>query len=211
MVIGYGSSDWFKPESRQHTPFTVPPISQERPRRTTGVYIEWGPELPQHYHVDRVAVMIRDPFWVCIYWFLEGSKSTALLERFGKNAQLLLVLECADSVRYEYSIPRECPYWWVKLEPGRYYTAKIRLVSGSTSIEICATRPFRTPRPWIKILPEGTTYLVHEFAEKFGYPIGSAEALVFSLFPAGAFITGEPPETPPTDAFHYPMPTSREK
>ncbi len=205
MVIGYGSSEWFQPRTERSTPFAAPPITEQRPKRSGGIYIDWGPELPQSYPVNRIAALVRDPFWVCIYWLLDDPDNAP-----PSDSSIILSVE-SDESRFDYEVPRICPYWWVKIEPGHRYIARLHTRFGDRDIEFCRTGRFRTPRPWIKSPVTGITPLAADFAQKFGYPIGEAEAIKLSELLHGSAFVGVPPESFRTETMSYPMPRSTVK
>ncbi len=174
MVKGHGYSETFSapPEEKLLPPR---PVGEERPGREGGIYIDWGPQLPENYPVDRLTVLVRDPAWVWFHWFLEGGDSEAVRRRAGGEPDWFLVVEGGES-RFEYAVPRRCPFWWVRVEPGRWYRARLAARFGGTEVTVCRTGPFRTPRPWVKaraVLPPP----VAELVRRHGFAVGPEGAL----------------------------------
>jgi hypothetical protein len=210
MVMDYGYYGISSAPPTRVAPFVGPQVDEARPKRPGGVYIDWGPQLPDSYPVDRVDVLIRDPFWVCIYWLLEGPKSERRRRHADGEPGYRLVI-ASPSARYEYDIERKCPFYWVKVEPGLEYTVRIVVREEGKTFEVCRSRAFRTPRPWVKPAKgKEVPQFVAELVERFGYRVGppGEETDV----PLGSMRIGH---TPPMRLFEdgpgYPLPTSNDR
>ena len=57
-------------------PTSLEPAHEERRlepvRHPGGVWLDWGPALPDEYAQDRLCLMVRDPWCVFAYWQLTG-------------------------------------------------------------------------------------------------------------------------------------------
>ncbi|MFA4986131.1 MAG: hypothetical protein WC712_06070 [Candidatus Brocadiia bacterium] len=214
MVDGEGYSYRFRPKDIGAKPLGAAEIHEERPPRRGGVYIDWGPEPPRKYPRDRMAAYIRDPFWVCVHWFLEGSRSSRWRNRLGCEPEYILIIESPDSARYEYVIPRECPFWWIRVEPGRSYSARVLIRVPGKTIEICRTRSFKTPTPWVKQKPSGLSPAAKTLVDRFGYYVCAADEQIPAKFALGTFMTGAAPMpglaigTTGYPPFNSPLPSS---
>lgn len=195
------------PTFREVPPFDGPLAQEKRPSRPGGVYLDWGPQIPECYDVDYIHALVRDPFWVCVYWLLGGPKTERWLRKLGQDTDFILILKRDDEVRYEYVVPRKCPFYWINVRPGGAYFARIIVRHGNKLIEICRTPRFTTPKPWVKSVGGEVSPLMSEAMEKFGF--AASEVEVLSAYEEGAGSVGRSPVALPLhDAFSYPTPTS---
>ena len=202
MVIGDTYTGRFKPKEGDNVTPLANTFDKNALRREGSVYIDWGPELPVTYPSDKLTVMIRDPFWVCFHWSLEGELSNRLQGKSGCSPHFVLSVSGEDSC-FEYEIERICPFFWVNVEPGKYYSASIFALFDNRTIEICSIDRFRTPRPWIKARETAKTTLVTQLAEKFGY-VSGREGLAEKLLEAGRANSGSAPELHISEGIGYP-------
>jgi len=68
-----------------------PSAPQAEPRAS---YIDRGHPLPMAYGQDRLVALVRDPYWLFVYWELSGPQSRGLSDRWGpqrlRNAKWVL-------------------------------------------------------------------------------------------------------------------------
>ena len=207
MVNDYHSSGTYMPAFREVPPFDGPLAQEERPSRPGGVYLDWGPQIPDSYPVDYIHALVRDPFWVCVYWLLDGPKTERWLRKLGDDTEFVLVLERDGEVRYEYVVARKCPFFWLNVRPGGTYFVRIVVRYGNKLIELCRSSHFTMPKPWVKAPRGEVSPLVEEAMHKFGF--ASSEIEVLSAYEEGAGSVGRSPvQSHLHDVFCYPTPSS---
>ncbi len=72
-----------KPEIKKEIPLFTEEYAEELsipvPRQT----LEYVPELPRAYGMDRMALMVRDPYWLYAYWEITATKMEDITSRYG--------------------------------------------------------------------------------------------------------------------------------
>jgi hypothetical protein len=116
-----------------------------------GVYIDWGPELPASYAMDRIVALPRDPFSVYFYWELTGPKYEDLRRSRRASALqgaiLLLRITHIDSGKTIEIFPHSVVgNWYFQALPRSYYKAVIGyLLSSEEFVALAESNLVRTP------------------------------------------------------------------
>jgi hypothetical protein len=63
------------------------PLPPPEAEPTPSGHIDRGAPIPEHYSLDRLVVLMRDPFWLFVYWELKGGALERL--RFQHSAEVI--------------------------------------------------------------------------------------------------------------------------
>ena len=104
-------------------------VSEELQKLPPGVHVDLGPSLPAFYEVNRIVLMVQDPFHVFAYWEITDSLKNQVLSRFPEEDrgafQLVLdwcQLEGGQRTTFDLGT---MTYWWLKTNPGFHYQARL--------------------------------------------------------------------------------------
>ena len=100
-----------------------------------GVWIDWGPALPESYAQDRVKLLVRDPWCLFAYWELTGPHADWVPRDNGADIftrSKWLVRLFADGA-LELEIPAAHPLGahYFAVEPERRYRAEVGLLTSA--------------------------------------------------------------------------------
>lgn len=109
------------------------PAVKQDPQET-GIFIDWGAPIPNHYGNDRIVAMVRDPHWLFIYWEIEGSMSNDITSNYGSDifdkSQWILRAEFLDDgIREDIPILPDYKNWYLRVNPEGRYKVKIGLLT----------------------------------------------------------------------------------
>ena len=137
-------------------------ISEELQKLPPGVHVDLGPILPASYGVDRLVLMVQDPFHVFAYWEITEDLRIQALSRFPEEdrADFQMVLEWCElesgqQITFDLGT---LTCWWFETNPSSHYDAQLCFYS-----ELYGAVPFlksnyvETPRYSIELtqqLPE---------------------------------------------------------
>lgn len=182
--------------------------------------IDRGLPIPDHYGMDRVQALVRDPHWVFVYWELKGGVLERLRFKYSGDvmAQARWVLKIDAPLAQQtqiVDIDLRTPGWYLKVAPGNRYRVELGCFTPDGVYEpICASREVATPSVGISpVVSE--SWMVHRedlenllqaggavWSQWLGGASERAPGLVRTDFPrAAAFFSGrfgQPPgyETP---------------
>lgn len=119
------------------------------------------PDLPRTYGRDRIVVMVRDPFWLHVYWEItEHSirRAEAALEQEWHGAKpILRVLDITseesssvtETIVRDIDIYEGCNNWYIDVnKPNRTYRVDIGYYTRSGRFYmVCRSNVINTPRP----------------------------------------------------------------
>lgn len=174
------------PSSRPHfqLPTSLEPAHEEHRLEPLphpgGVWIDWGPPVPDEYRQDRIALMVRDPWCVFAYWELTGPHAQWVPERHGAGAfaagkwRVRLFTGATAAAEIVASHPLGAHYFAV--EPDRLYRAEIglRMPHGEWVI-VAAAHEVRTPRAWIAaVTDDDWTVTEEEMLRQLGFTAAEA-------------------------------------
>jgi hypothetical protein len=116
-------------------------VSEELQKLPPGVHVDLGPSLPAFYEVNRLVLMVQDPFHVFAYWEITESLKGHALARFPEEDrpgfQLLLDwCQLDDGQRITFDLGT-VTCWWLKTNPGFHYQARLCFYSelyGTTAL-----------------------------------------------------------------------------
>ncbi|MCC6738842.1 MAG: DUF4912 domain-containing protein [Planctomycetia bacterium] len=119
-----------------------------------GVWIDWGPSLPQEYAQDRIALLVRDPRCVFAYWELTGPHAAWIPARHGPGAfatgrwHVRLFRGDDPVAEIVASHPLGSQYFGVEADAVYRAEAGLRLPSGEW-VRVAASPAVRTARTWV--------------------------------------------------------------
>jgi hypothetical protein len=138
------------------------------------------PELPDSYGVDRAVALVRDPYWIHVYWELtERTLSSAARQLGGavKGARTALRVYCsgADSaesqrVLFDIILTLEARNWYINVAfPGRTYRVDIGLLTlDGRFLRLVRSNPVTTPPDRMSdVLDEEWRSLSSEYEEMY--------------------------------------------
>lgn len=139
-------------------PTSLEPAHEERRLEPVphpgGVWIDWGPPLPEQYGQDRLGLMVRDPWSLFAYWELTGPHSSWLPERHGPGVfatgkwRVRLFAEAEPVAEIVAAHPLGAHYFAVDPDSNWRAEVGLRLPSGQW-VTVAASAQVRTPRAWI--------------------------------------------------------------
>lgn len=108
-------------------------VSEELHKLPPGVHVDLGPSLPVFYEVNRLVLMVQDPFHVFAYWDITESLKGQMLLRFPEEDragfQLVLdwcQLESGQRTTFDLGT---VTCWWLEANPGFHYQARLSFYS----------------------------------------------------------------------------------
>ena len=118
-------------------------VSEELQKLPPGVHVELGPNLPAFYEVNRLVLMIQDPFHVFAYWETTQNLKAQVLSRFPEEDrpgfQLVLDWVQVESGQRTTFDLGTVTSWWLEADPGFHYQARLcfysELYGASTLLE----------------------------------------------------------------------------
>ncbi|HEY5133012.1 MAG TPA: DUF4912 domain-containing protein [Candidatus Krumholzibacteriaceae bacterium] len=101
-------------------------------------------EIPKGYNVDRIAAMVRDPYWLFAYWEVTDRKYRELERTFAdawpKCKMVLRVYDRTDDRESHFDIvlTREARTWYINVSAERRYQIAIGALSPDGRFELVA-------------------------------------------------------------------------
>jgi len=89
----------------------------------TGKHVDKGLPLPDTYGQDTLAVLMRNPKSLYIYWELEGQKTASTMKTMEKVSWILII--DGPVSRQEFPIATSNSHWYFETKPGKHYTVSI--------------------------------------------------------------------------------------
>ena len=74
-----------KPQARKELPAFSEEYAEEFIQPPEHRELDPVPELPRSYGVDRLVLMVRDPYWLYAYWEITATKMEEITSRYGPN------------------------------------------------------------------------------------------------------------------------------
>ena len=93
-------------KSRKKTPAAAP-------------YIDHGEALPRSYGENRIAVMVRDPETLYVYWDVESDV------RVAGSGRLLRISNLTEGVSWDFEPGTESDNWYVRVSSNRIYRVEL--------------------------------------------------------------------------------------
>ncbi len=112
-------------------------------------YIDRGPQLPEHYGDDKLVAMVRDPFWVFLYWELEGPLGRqAPSSYFGQKENWALKIFClSENISSFVSVQHWARNWYLQVYPAKRYRFELGYFeSGGNFVPVVSSKEVETPR-----------------------------------------------------------------
>ncbi|MGD1048793.1 MAG: DUF4912 domain-containing protein [Candidatus Krumholzibacteriaceae bacterium] len=101
-------------------------------------------EIPKGYNVDRIAAMVRDPYWIFTYWEVTDRKyrelERAFAEAWPKCKMVLRVYDRTNDRESHFDIvlTREARTWYINVSAERRYQIAIGALSPDGRFELVA-------------------------------------------------------------------------
>ncbi len=104
-------------------------VSEELQKLPPGVHVDLGPSLPAFYEINRLVLMVQDPFHVFAYWEITESLKGHVLSRLPEEDRpgLQLVLDWCQlegGQRTTFDLGT-VTCWWLETNPGFHYQARL--------------------------------------------------------------------------------------
>jgi hypothetical protein len=114
-------------------PPPAPPPAPDAEPAPMGM-IDRGSPIPDHYGMDRLVVLPRDPHWLCVYWELKGGALDRL--RFQHSAEVidnsrwvLRVRGMRDTSQYLVDIDLRAGQWYLKVAPNSRFSTELGFIN----------------------------------------------------------------------------------
>jgi hypothetical protein len=115
-------------------------------------------ELPDSYGVDRVVALVRDPYWIHVYWELTEETLSPAMRRLGPAARGARVVmrvyrsrdeaPDAESVLFDIALALEARSWYVNVAvPGSTYRVDVGILTlDGKFLRLMRSNSVTTPR-----------------------------------------------------------------
>ncbi|MFZ5632533.1 MAG: DUF4912 domain-containing protein [Bacillota bacterium] len=150
-----------KPQVKKEAPGFIEEYVEEFAVPLKHQNIDPVPELPRSYNVDRLVLMVRDPYWLYAYWEITATKMEEIAARYGPRVwgpsrPVLRVYDVtgisfngsnANSF-FDCSLNELAENWYINVpHANRTYCADLgRLLPDGSFITILRSNPVTTPR-----------------------------------------------------------------
>lgn len=148
------------------------PIAPPPPEPTASEFVDRGAPIPNHYGMDRIAALPRDPYWVYVYWELKGGILDRL--RFQHSAEVIDNSRWVLRVRtpgverhYLVDIDLRAGQWYLKVAPD----SRLRIDLGFMDqhgdfVLVLSANDTATPRPGVSDIVDERWLIVRSELEK---------------------------------------------
>jgi hypothetical protein len=109
-------------------------------------------EIPPGYNVDRIAVLVRDPYWLFTYWEVTDHKYRELERAFGDTwpqcRMVLRIYDLSEARRkhFDITVTHEARNWYVSVSAERRYQIAIGALSPDGRFEqVAVSNVVETP------------------------------------------------------------------
>ena len=115
------------------------------------IFVDWGPNLPDKYSVDRLAALVRDPECIFFYWELTGGRKEKYIREKGEEAiymsMLMIEVTHLESGNiFELYPHSEKGNWYFEALPSSTYKASIGLLTEDDEFLVLAeSNTVKTP------------------------------------------------------------------
>lgn len=155
---------------------------QARPSEITGQGI---PSIPWSYGNCAITALVRDPYWLFVYWAIDEAKRAEIARRFGRQAwdESRPVLRIYDTTNLyffdsrqhvEISINDYANNWYIHTgQPNRTFCVELgRICPDGSYIFLARSNLVSTPRDQISDVIDEEWLLLPEYAAKLYQRIG---------------------------------------
>jgi hypothetical protein len=154
-------SSWIRfipDDSRPVTPALVHEPSAATGPGGPGVFIEWGPPLPERYDRAFLRLLVQDPYRLFCYWELDA----ATLQRHfppdippHRQNHLILMLRNLTEDAAMPLLVGAAQTWWLHVNPDREYRTTLEVLTPDGRHEtLLASNEVRTPRETVSWVVE---------------------------------------------------------
>jgi len=159
-------------------PAPLPPPEQE-PAPSGSV--DRGAPIPEHYGLDRLVVLLRDPHWLYLYWELKGGSLERL--RFQHSAEIIdssrwvlrvktlhmPQMDSADRGANEYivDIDLRVGQWYLKVSPSTTFRIDLGFIDQQGQfLLVLPGNEVRTPAPGVSNVSDERWMIMREELER---------------------------------------------
>ena len=128
-----------------------PPAPVAAPEPAASSFIDRGAPMPEHYGLDRLAILPRDAEWLFVYWELKGGRLERL--RFNHSAEIIdnsrWVLRVRTTAHGSYfvDVDLRAGQWYLKVAPDTQFMVELGFIGLPGQFEVLlAGNEVRTPR-----------------------------------------------------------------
>ena len=107
------------------------------------VFIDRGPELPDSYGLRKMVAMVKNPYWIYVYWDLPAG-DCARAGASGVRAAVK-IYDLTDDVVYDVGIDLGMGRHYFNVGGDRSYTFEVGLMTPGGWEKLAASRPVATP------------------------------------------------------------------
>jgi len=148
------------------------PLSAPAPEPTASEFVDRGAAIPNHYGMDRIAAMPRDPYWVYVYWELKGGVLDRL--RFQHSAEVIDNSRWVLRVRtpgierhYLVDIDLRAGQWYLRVAPDTRLRIELGFMDQHGEFVLVLTaNDTATPRPGVSDIVDERWMIVRSELEK---------------------------------------------
>lgn len=114
---------------------------------------ETGYYLPLSYNDNKIALLVRDPYWLYAYWDISNEKRESFIKQFGEDSwnnskPVLKVTNITEGQHFYIEINDFASSWYLNVnKPNCVFCAEIgRLFPNSTFVMLLTSNPVHTPQ-----------------------------------------------------------------
>ncbi|HYF51798.1 MAG TPA: DUF4912 domain-containing protein [Planctomycetota bacterium] len=143
--------------------------------------VDRGAPIPEHYSMDRLVVMMRDPYWLYLYWELKGGSLERL--RFQHSAEIIdssrwvlrvktlhmPQMNTADRGANEYivDIDLRVGQWYLKVAPSTTFRIDLGFIDQQGQfVMVLPGNEVRTPAPGVSNVSDERWMIMREELER---------------------------------------------
>lgn len=152
-VLNFGSSHNLQRSAKPETPaISHENVEQRGIEAVPSTYIDRGLPIPEHYGMDRLVALVRDPRWIYSYWELRGSILPDLKARRGQAfidacAWVLRLHRISEGVAVDMEIDPGAGTWYINVGGHGKYQVELGLLAPDGEwISLLASYIIETPR-----------------------------------------------------------------
>jgi len=153
------------------------PVPPAAPPTEIG-YVERGAAIPETYGDDKLLAMVRDPWWVFLYWELEGGSCQRIIDECGREFMdsakwVLRINDLSADLHTDAPVRAEARNWYIHVEPERRYRFELGVVGpGGEFVAVASSEEVETPREGLSVETDEEWMLVRENMEKLMEAMG---------------------------------------
>jgi len=134
--------------------------------------VDRGAPIPEHYGMDRVQALVRDPHWLFVYWELKGGNLERMRFKYSSDVinQARWVLKVEAPLAFQtqvVDIDLRTGSWYLRVAPEGRYRVELGCFTPDGAYEcICSSREVQTLRVSISPVVNESWMVLREDLEK---------------------------------------------